>query len=187
MMMTIQLRYTGGSPWVFTPVELTMSNYNDLYLRAFDYTQTNFRCDWRHLTSYLLSDSELKDFARDASADTPRRYVMSWMFKATYSGIKHSPVYLVISDLNGDTRRGSVFTSMSNAKIWRSIVASFDAYLRKKIQKNEPVEYEVVFRYQRVGVAKRESRENILWSYSKENERRKYFDSAVEGITSILI
>ena len=159
-----------------------------LYSDVFGALEKYIKCDWRHLVSYLLADNELKDFAYNRSESKLGSNALSWMFEARYVGVKHKPIYLVITDSKRDIRSGCLmFSSFVNTKILNSLIFSFDTYLKKKVQENKPIEYEIAFKYGCIGVGARESRENELWAYSREHKRRRYFESVVGDIESILI
>ena len=176
--MTIQLRYsTGKSPWVFIPVKATKKNFDALASDAYNGERTHTDCDWRHLFSYLLSDKEIAKSLRNRGSENLRQNVVTFMFKAQYSGITHSDLHIVVSDTGGDNG-AIVCGNIGSEKVWRSILHGFEIYLREQINKNEPKEYSFSFRYSTVrGVSKRESQENTFWAFTNEDGRRKTFNS----------
>lgn len=182
----IQLRYTGGSPWVFTPVDTTNIDFNRRYSDALSGSEWVMKCDWRHLAAYLLADEVLKTHKYDISEELPRKFALSWMFEARYVGVEHKPIHLVLTDAMGNVRKGIVLTSLISSSIRNSLLLGLDRYLKGKVRENKPTDYEIVFRYTTVGVAPRESRENTLWAYSREHDKRRFFESEVADIESIL-
>jgi hypothetical protein len=149
------------------------------YSNAFDGKTAYMKCDWRNLLAYLMGDSEMKETIVDNSEKVIRYNVVSWLFKATYNGVKHKDLYVLLTDGGSDLRSGRLCGDILNNNIWASIVAGMDVYLKEKVRVNEPQEFEIRGRYLFSGVGKRESRSNELWCYSREEERRKQFDSIV--------
>ena len=173
--MTIQLRYTSGSPWVVELVNPKSKKFKKHYNGAFEYQSVYVRSNWRHLLSYFLGDKEMIKNALNNSKSTPRKNVLSWMFKIQHPGVEHKDLYVVLTDTASDYSSGVLCGKVGSASIWKSIVASVDAFLREKVDKVEPVEYELFSRYYAFGVAKRESKGNKLWCFTKEDGGRRNF------------
>jgi hypothetical protein len=183
----IQLRYTNGSPWDFELVDPKRKDYNKLFEDASEHRLAYLKCDWRHILSYLLGDEEMQKFVRDKSEARLRRNVMSWMFKVLYSGAKHKPMYMILTDAGSDLRNGRISAVIDSDGVWNSIVTGFDRYLKRKVSENEPAEFEMSSRYYSHGVAKRETRHNELWSFTREHgSSRRVFEDTIK-IESILI
>ena len=177
--MAIQLRYTDGSLWTVELVSPKMKGFKEHYNSVFDYQKAYVRSNWRHLVSYFLGDNEMKKNVLNKSKDTPRKNVMSWMFRIQHPGVKHKDIYVVLTDVASDFRAGMLCGKIGSMSIWKSITESVDVFLREKIDKVEPVEYEMSTRYYTYGVAKRESKDNKLWCFIKEGDRRKNFQEEV--------
>jgi len=184
--MAIQLRYTDGSLWNVELVNPKTKGFKEHYNRVLDYQKSYVRSNWRHLLSYFLGDKEMKKNVLDKSKDALRKNVISWMFRIQHPGVEHRDIYVVLTDVASDFRSGMLCGKISSTTIWKSITESVDAFLREKIDKVEPVEYEMITRYYSCGVAKRESKDNELWCYTKEEDRRRHFGEAV-SVDEILV
>ena len=111
----------------------------------------------------------MKKHVRYDSAERRKNDVMSWMFELKHFGASHKSIYVVLSDRGGDFSEGRLRGNVSSSVIWSSIVKGVDTYLTRLIEEVKPEEYEIETRYYRVGVAKRESKGNELWTYIKED------------------
>lgn len=184
--MAIQLRYTDGSLWIVELVSPKTRGFKEHYKRVFEYQTAYVRSNWRHLVSFLLGDKEMKKNVLDKSKDMPRKNVISWMFRVQHPGVKHKDLYVVLTDGGSDFRSGMLCGKIGSMPIWKSITESVDVFLREKIDKVKPVEYEMTTRYYSYGVAKRESKGNSLWCFTKEAEGRKNFQEEV-SVDEILV
>lgn len=180
IIVDIRLKYTNGASWTFKPVSPRRRSYEDLIEETYQYRVTGLLCNWLTLISYMLSDSELKKSMKDRSSSKPRRRTMTWLFEATYRGMKHRKIYVLLTDDGGDNRYGMMCCNIGNTKIWNSLRDTFDVYLRDKIEGKKPTEFTISFKYVDRGVATRESRDGELWTFYQERGSRKSFESKLE-------
>jgi len=172
----IRLRYTKESPWSVEFVNPKRGDFSEHYNNTFDSQSQHLQSNWRSLLAYFLANKEMKKHAYDKSGDRLRGGVMSWMLELKHPGATHKSLYVVLIDSGGDFTAGRLNGNVPNSPIWNSIKRAVDTFLTDLVEKTKPKEYEIQTRYYHIGVAKRESKDNELWTYMKDEGggRRSY-------------